>query len=67
VFSDIGLAEVLVVLFVMLVVGKPEDLPVVMRKLGVAVAFLQSFMRGMVLGWQENITAADPPGRGKRP
>lgn len=50
---DIGLGELLVVVFVVLLVGRPEDVPVVMRKLGVWSAHLQHFVRGIWAGWQE--------------
>lgn len=50
---DVGLAEILVVALVALLVMKPEDVPVVMRKAGVAFAYLQRFVSGMLSGWKE--------------
>lgn len=52
-FPDIGLGEVLVVALVILLVAKPEDIPVFMRKLGIFMAHVQNFLRGMWGGMQE--------------
>lgn len=54
-FGDIGLSELLVVIVVAIAVTKPEDLPVVMRRLGVFYAYVQSFVQGIWLGWQEKM------------
>jgi Sec-independent protein translocase protein TatA len=52
---DIGLGELLVVAIVVLLVTKPEDLPVVMHRFGVVVAHLRAFVGGIWGGWQENM------------
>lgn len=52
---DIGFGELLVIAVVVLLVGKPEDLPVVMRKLGIWSAHLQHYIRGITAGWQEGM------------
>lgn len=56
---DIGLGELLVVAIVVLLVTKPEDLPVVMHRFGVVVAHLRAFVGGIWGGWQENMGMRD--------
>lgn len=63
---DIGLSELLVVLVVALVVMKPEDIPVVMRTLGVWTAHVQHFVTGIWGGWQEKLGLLNPAERGGR-
>lgn len=54
-FGDIGLSELLIILVVVLVVVRPEDLPTLMRRLGIAVAHIQRFVAGVWGGWQEKL------------
>ena len=54
-FGDIGLSELFLILVVTLIVTKPADLPVIMRRLGVFYAYIQSFVQGIWLGWQEKM------------
>lgn len=55
--ADIGFSEILVVACVALVVTKPEDVPGLMRKAGVATAHLRHFMQGMWAGFTESMQA----------
>lgn len=50
--GDIGIGEILVIGVVALVLFKPEDVPEMMRRAGVTVAFLKSWVRGIWQGWQ---------------
>lgn len=54
-FGDIGLAEILVIAVVVIVVTRPEDLPVLMRRLGLITAHVQRFIGGVWGGWQEKL------------
>lgn len=54
-FGDIGMAELLVVALVVILVTRPEDLPVLMRRLGLMTAYVQSFIGGVWGGWQEKL------------
>lgn len=54
-FGDIGLSELLVIAFVVILVTRPEDLPVLMRRLGIMTAHLQRFIGGVWGGWQEKL------------
>lgn len=56
---DIGLAELLVVAVVVVLVTKPEDVPVIMHKLGVFTAHIRAFVSGILAGWQENMGLRD--------
>ncbi|PZP39063.1 MAG: hypothetical protein DI585_05370 [Pseudomonas fluorescens] len=54
-FGEIGLAELLVIGFVVIVITKPQDLPVLMRRIGILTAHIQSFIYGVWGGWQEKL------------
>ncbi len=54
-FGEIGLAELLVVGLVVILVTRPQDLPVVMRRFGIMTAHMQRFVQGMWGGWQEKL------------
>lgn len=54
-FGDIGLSELMIIALVVIIVTKPEDLPVLMRKLGIITAHLQRFVHGVWGGWQEKL------------
>lgn len=53
--GDFGLSELLVIAVVVVLVTRPEDLPVLMRKLGIMTAHLQRYMHGIWGGWQEKL------------
>jgi Sec-independent protein translocase protein TatA len=55
VFGDIGLSELLIIALVVIVVTRPEDLPVLMRRLGILTAHIQRFIHGVWGGWQEKM------------
>ena len=68
-FGDIGISELLVVLVVAIVVTRPEDLPVLMRRFGVFYAYVQSFVQGIWFGWQEKLglfSTSNPSHTGER-
>ncbi len=54
-FGDIGLSELIVISVVAVAVTRPGDLPVVMRRLGLMTAYVQSFIGGIWGGWQEKL------------
>jgi Sec-independent protein translocase protein TatA len=54
-FGDIGLSELLVIALVVVLVTRPEDLPVLMRRLGIMTAHVQRFVHGIWSGWQEKL------------
>lgn len=54
-FGDVGLSELLVIALVVIFVTKPEDLPVLMRRLGIITAHIQRFIQGVWGGWQEKL------------
>ena len=54
-FGDIGLSELFIVAVVIVLLTKPEDLPVVMRRFGVVYAHIQTFLYGVWAGWQEKL------------
>lgn len=54
-FGDIGLSELFLVAVVAIFVVRPGDLPVIMRRLGLFYAYIQSFMGGVWGGWQEKL------------
>lgn len=62
-FPDVGLSELLVIAVVALLVVKPEDLPALMRRMGILTAHMQRFVYGLWAGWQEKMFG--PLGGGK--
>lgn len=50
---DVGLAEILVIALVAVLLVKPEELPGIMRKAGMMMAYGQRFVQGMWQGWKE--------------
>ncbi len=54
-FGDIGFSELLLIALVVIIVTRPEDLPVLMRRLGILTAHIQRFMHGLWGGWQEKL------------
>ena len=61
-FGDIGLAEILLVALVVILVTRPQDLPVVMRRAGLVYAHVHMFLQGVWLGWQEKLGLLNAPG-----
>jgi len=53
--GELGLSELLIIALVILVVTRPEDLPVLMRRLGIMTAHIQRFAQGIWAGWQEKL------------
>lgn len=54
-FGEIGLSELLVVAALIIVLTRPEDLPVIMRRAGLAYAYVHMYLQGVWLGWQEKL------------
>ena len=54
-FGGIGFAELLVVVALIIVLTRPEDLPVIMRRAGLMYAYVQMYLQGIWLGWQEKL------------
>lgn len=54
-FGDIGFSELLVISLIVILVTRPEDLPVLMRRLGILTAHIQRFIGGVWGGWQEKL------------
>jgi Sec-independent protein translocase protein TatA len=50
---EVGFTELLVIAAVMLLVLKPADLPIFMRRLGVLSATAKRNLQGMYEGWLE--------------
>lgn len=51
----VGLSEILVIALVVLLVVKPRDVPVIMRKAGIFTAYIRHFLQGIWAGWQEDL------------
>lgn len=60
---EVGWTELLLIGAVALIVLKPEDLPALMRKLGLWSATLRQNMQGMMDGWAET---AEQTKKGKK-
>ncbi len=54
-FGDIGLAELLVVVALIIVLTRPADVPIIMRRAGLMYAFVHMYLQGVWLGWQEKL------------
>ena len=65
-FGDIGLSELLVIAFIVILVTRPEDLPVLMRRMGIITAHIQRFIHGIWGGWQEKLGLMGPVDKGVR-
>lgn len=61
-FGEIGLAELLVVAAVIIVLTRPQDVPVIMRRAGLIYAYVHMFIQGVWLGWQEKLGLLNAPG-----
>jgi Sec-independent protein translocase protein TatA len=55
VIGEIGLSELFLIGFVVVLLTKPADLPVVMRRFGVVYAHVQTYVFGIWAGWQEKL------------
>lgn len=54
-FGGIGFAELLVVVALIIVLTKPQDVPVIMRRAGLLYAYVHMYLQGVWLGWQEKL------------
>ncbi|TKW61602.1 MAG: hypothetical protein DI628_02970 [Blastochloris viridis] len=61
-FGEIGFAELLVVAALIIILTKPEDLPVIMRRAGLMYAYVHMYLQGVWLGWQEKLGLLNAPG-----
>lgn len=66
-FGEIGLSELLVVAALIVVLTRPEDLPVIMRRAGLAYAYVHMYLQGVWLGWQEKLGLLNVRGPQPRP
>lgn len=54
---DIGFTEILLIGVVALLVLRPEDFPLLMRRLGMLSVTFRANMMGMWQGWQEHASS----------
>ncbi len=54
-FGEIGFAELLIVVALIIVLTKPQDVPVIMRRAGLMYAYVHMYLQGVWLGWQEKL------------
>ncbi len=54
-FGEIGFAELLIVVALIILLTKPQDLPVIMRRAGLMYAYVHMYLQGVWLGWQEKL------------
>ena len=49
------MAELLVVAALIIVLTRPQDVPVIMRRAGLLYAYVHMYLQGVWLGWQEKL------------
>jgi sec-independent protein translocase protein TatB len=60
---EVGLTELLVIGLVALLVLKPADVPILMRKLGLWYVHARRYLYGFAVGLEEDAPTPAPPAR----